>query len=116
MAAFVKPVNCRRCRGTGLYGGPGGQIGPHGPRVCWGCGGSGLVEGDKATIAAGRAKADRHRAAYKALEASQVGKSWQERHAATDQFRRVEDDAYTTGDWSAYDATVARLLGEGVAA
>jgi hypothetical protein len=55
MSTLVKPVKCRRCDGAGdvvspvvFNGMPGG---------CFTCGGDGFVEGDRATIAARKARA-----------------------------------------------------------
>lgn len=62
---LVKPITCPRCKGTGLvssrvvYGGaPGG---------CYKCAGHGVVEGDKATIAAAKARSERRIAAANIL-------------------------------------------------
>jgi hypothetical protein len=49
-ATLVKPGRCRRCKGKG-----DGTWRPQGG-FCYGCGGTGLVETDPATIAAAKAR------------------------------------------------------------
>lgn len=73
-AALVKPVTCSRCKGEGLVtsrvvfaGAPGG---------CYRCAGAGVVEGDRATLAAAKARNEAvinmSRTTLEALEAAGV--------------------------------------------
>lgn len=55
MAALVKPKTCSRCKGTGLVSNlvRRGHLGV--PGLCFKCNGDGVVEGDRATLAAAKA-------------------------------------------------------------
>ena len=61
-AKFVRPVTCRRCKGAG--GGDGWR--PQGG-VCFRCDGLGIVEGDRATIAARKAAEAERKAFWSAV-------------------------------------------------
>lgn len=54
---LVKPIKCRRCRGTGNVGTRRVHLGV--PGLCLGCDGRGQVEGDPATLRARREEAER---------------------------------------------------------
>lgn len=48
---MVKPITCRKCKGSGTFIRASGM-----PDVCWPCLGAGVVEGDKATKDARKAR------------------------------------------------------------
>jgi hypothetical protein len=56
---MVKPTTCRKCKGTGGFTYASGM-----PGTCGSCGGAGKVEGDKATIAAYKARQAEHTRIY----------------------------------------------------
>lgn len=61
-AKLVAPKTCRRCKGTGDYHYASGSIG-----TCATCLGDGVIEGDKATLAARKAVQAEHDRIYGAL-------------------------------------------------
>lgn len=58
-AKLVKPITCRKCKGTGTFTRASGM-----PDTCSWCVGAGVVEGDKATIAAYKARMAEHTRIY----------------------------------------------------
>lgn len=74
MPEFVKPKTCRRCSGTGFVstrvvyaGAPGG---------CFACDGAGVVEGDRAAIAAAKAYVTERTALGRAALAHSPAAHW----------------------------------------
>ena len=76
---LVKPIKCRRCKGTGEFGPSYVDFG-----ICKRCSGSGVEEGDKATLQAAKKFVEDYRAAYQLVQVA----SWD----ALMGFRKLEVD------------------------
>jgi hypothetical protein len=61
-AKLVKPITCRKCKGSGTFSYVSGMLG-----TCSSCCGEGVVEGDKATNAAHKAAGEEYRRIYPIL-------------------------------------------------
>ncbi|MCB5280588.1 hypothetical protein [Arthrobacter sp. ES1] len=59
---LVKPITCRKCKGSGTFVRASGM-----PDNCWPCLGAGVVEGDKPTLAQAKAAQAEHDRIYGAL-------------------------------------------------
>lgn len=58
MNSLVKPIKCRRCKGTGEFGPSYVDFG-----ICKRCNGAGVEEGDRATLQAAKARVEAHKTA-----------------------------------------------------